>query len=319
MALFASGTRNGGITGKRISLGHKRQLGEKMPTNSVKKILTENIAKKFIDAYCEGDEFDLTPYRSIRAMAAAILTRVNDYYDGFDDIPVDLNLFGITSITEDAAQNLARVYGNVNLPGLKVASEDVIKAFAGHQGGLSLGIRSCSAESAKALSTTKPFSCVIDTWEWNADYMDYFEGMTLDGIESLDDDAAYHLSRHASSWEFFIHFSGTQEEADVTQARDRELFLKILEKIQWYADPTSDLYADREEPEPYLGQKLGLMGLRNISDTAAMHLSRHFGPIEMRLDFTQLPETEGYLALKKKLEDGYSVPEKLARALGVNF
>jgi hypothetical protein len=41
--------------------------------------------------------------------------------------------------------------------------------------------------------------------------------------------------------------------------------------------------------------------------------------IAMRLNFTQFPQTEGYLALKKKLENGYSVRERLARALGVNF
>ena len=283
-------------------------------------VLSDKIARKFLRDYPDGQE-DLPLYTSIETSAAGILKKMNAFHEN-DYYPIDIDLSGISQITKAGARHLARIMGHLNLSGLKEVSEEVVKEFANHSGTLNLGIYSCSSEAAKAISSTIPFFGVIDMWKEEECRWSWGDGLILNNVEILKDDAAYHLSQHCSSKDFFIDFVGAGDIGEpLTIGDDKALCRKIFKKLEFYADPKSSLYNDFEDEylRCYVGEKLEIRGVKQISDTAAMYLSRHFGPIEMGLDFEKFPTTEGYLALKKKLEGRYSLRERFVSALGMDF
>jgi hypothetical protein len=151
--------------------------------------LTLEIVQKLLhDVAINTNEFD-----AIDDPAAEALAKRGGY---------NLSLNGLTSLSAEAAQALAKDKGELSLNGLTSLSAEAAQALAKHEGGLSLnGLTSLSAEAAQALAKHNEYLFLDGLTSLSAEAAQALakhEGwlLSLDGLTSLSAEAAQALAEH---------------------------------------------------------------------------------------------------------------------------
>jgi len=108
------------------------------------------LTKEFAEQYCrDGFPADLSEFNAIEDAAAEILVK----HGGKSLNGLDLNLEGLTSLSDEAAESLSCFKGNLCLDGLKTLSDAAAKSLSMLRGNLYLdGLTSLTDEAARSLS-----------------------------------------------------------------------------------------------------------------------------------------------------------------------
>ena len=195
----------------------------------------------------------------------------------------ELDLFGLTSLSDDAAVVLSKLKGYLNLGGLKSLSDGAAKSLSKHEGELNLG-------SLENLSNSLGHVAVAEKIA-NQDGM-----LDLGGLVNLSGGAAEALSKHKGE----LGLSGLESLSDTAaEALSKckcELDLRSLASL-------SDAAA--EALSKYKG-RLNFENIKSLSDAAANSLSKHKGELDLR-ELKSLSDSPGHVALAKKLasQKGY--------------
>lgn len=157
---------------------------------SQKNTLDKKFAEKFMD---DSSSVNLSIYTEITVEAAQVLAgygkREGDRPDG------QLDLSGLTEISEECAGALEKHAGEINLYGLNEISPKVANKLGKKSGTLLLnGLNTISLEVAKEL----------------ANHSDGY--LSLDGLESIDEDIAEAMAKHTGGW---LSLDGLSEVSEV--------------------------------------------------------------------------------------------------------
>ena len=220
-----------------------------------------------------------------------------------------LSLFGLTELSDIAAEKLGGHVGEINLGGLSELSESAAKGLSSQKGILNLsGISSISEGAAKELSG-------------------HLGPLDLYGLETISDEAACHLAKrevHRSSDSNYgapLHFEHLLKVAfdNISKSAASILKAKTLTKEDALSFVENSGRVDIEaftaiddaaaEILSKYGGKLNLESLTDLSDAAAASLSKHQGTADdndWSDDFSlpsiiALRESEGYTSLARKL------------------
>ena len=195
----------------------------------------------------------------------------------------ELDLFGLTSLSDDAAVVLSKLKGYLNLGGLKSLSDGAAKSLSKHEGELNLG-------SLENLSNSLGHVAVAEKIA-NQDGM-----LDLGGLVNLSGGAAEALSKHKGELDLSGLESLSDTAAEALSKCKCELDLRSLASL-------SDAAA--EALSKYKG-RLNFENIKSLSDAAANSLSKHKGELDLR-ELKSLSDSPGHVALAKKLasQKGY--------------
>jgi hypothetical protein len=263
----------------------------------MKKALTVSVAREFLEDPYEMAFEALVDFTSIDDQAARIMARYEHDSGDPDDCGISIDLSGLRSLTDYSAKYLRKLDGDLNLSGVSKLSDVAIKHLSRHRGSLSLGIRRISDESARSLGAIMPCGNIIHPGD-----SEPLARLELDRLTKLSDAAAAHLASHGSTWEFFIGIvENVIDRPGETKAKDewQRAFVDLLREYN------------------YEGETLSLNRVTQISDSAALALSKHYGPVSMaRMNFEEFPDSPGYKALQKKLKGKVGVKNRLRLLFG---
>lgn len=192
-------------------------------------------------------------------------------------------LDGLESLTVEAAAALAETHGHNwdgRLPAMKNIPEDVARALAKRQGGLSLeGLTSLSDEAAKALggklggNLPRLTSLTVESAKAIAGPVpgQFHRTLDLDGLTALPDDVALAIGGKDSRGN--LHLNGlttlTPVAAKAVCQREGDLYLDGLTTL---SDDTLKALAEHKSPG-YARPVVYLKGLTKLSDDGAVILA----------------------------------------------
>ena len=229
-----------------------------------KHVLTEEIAEQFVT---DDNSVDLSEFTVIEAVAARVLKRHNG----------PLNLGSLAELTEAAAESLSRHNGILRLDGLTQISNEAAECFIVHKGALYLdSLGQLTEASAESFGKHEGYK------------------LSLNGLASLSNVAAEHLSRHGSWFE--------SDEGEIYG----DLCLDGLTEL---SDAAAESLGKHEGG-------LSLAGLTLLSDPVAESLSKHQGWLQL-YGLTELSDTgAGHLAKHPNLTINLdNIPESAAQIL----
>jgi hypothetical protein len=204
----------------------------------------------------------------------------------------ELNLNGLTELSEAAAKSLSKHYGELNLDGLTELSDSVAQSLSKHKGCLSLnGLTELSDAAAKNLSKHKGGS------------------LNLDGLTELSDAAAKSLSKHKGT---SLSLSGLTELSEAALkffVRKFDHFL-VSAEMQGKISKNMSTHLQRQET---------VRKETELSDDALENLLKFKG--DLHLDkITKLSNSVAEKLSKFKgslsLSRVYEIDSKIARFLG---
>lgn len=192
-------------------------------------------------------------------------------------------LDGVESLTVEAAEALAQTHGHNwdgRLPAMKTIPEDVARALAKRQGGLSLeGLTSLSSEAAKALGgklvghLPRLTSLTVGSAKAIAGPVpgQFHRTLNLDGLTALPDDIAVAIGGKDSRGNLYLNglTSLTPIAAKAICQREGDLYLNGLTTI---SDETLKTLAEHKSPA-YARPIVYLRGLTSLSDEGAAILA----------------------------------------------
>ena len=261
------------------------------------KNLTVSVAKQFLEDPYEMAFELLVDFTSIDDQAARIMAKYEHDTGDPDDCGIRIDLSGLKSLSDYAAKYLGKLDGDLKLSGVSRLSDVAIKQISKHRGSLSLGIRRISDESARSLGAIMPCGNIIHPGD-----SEPLARLELDRLSKLSDAAAAHLASHGSTWKFFI---GIVENVINRPGKTRV-------KEEWQR-----AFVHLIHEYNYEGETLSLNRVTQISDSAALALSKHYGPVSMaRMNFEEFPDSPGYKALQRKLKGKMGVKNRLRLLFG---
>ena len=243
-------------------------------------------------------------------------------YPHFPDLKLvsegSLNLYGLTTLSDAAAESLSKHEGELDLRGLRELSDAAAESLSKYQGKLWLGglteLSDAAAESLSKHQGDLDLDGLTELSDAAAESLSKHQGdLDLRGLRELSDAAAESLSKHQG----YLYLNGLTELSDAAaESLSKHQGTLDLDGLTELSDAAAESLSKHQG-------WLVLDGLTELSDAAAESLSKHQGPLGLR-GLTELSDAaaeslskhQGTLGLRGLTELSDAAAESLSKLQG---